>query len=91
LLGEISYYLNSNLNLKIKHNYQVFPVETRGIDFVGYKIFHTHTLLRKGIKQSFARMLKRKTNTASIASYTGWTKHCNSNHLLKKLLPNEKF
>jgi RNA-directed DNA polymerase len=64
----------------------VFPVAARGIDFVGYKFYHTHTLLRKSIKQSFARMLARRKNNASIASYYGWAKHCNSKTLLKKLL-----
>jgi RNA-directed DNA polymerase len=86
LLFEISHYLQENLNLIVKGNYQVFPVKDRGIDFVGYVFFHTHTLLRKSIKQSFARMLRRNRNPLSVASYLGWAKHCNSKHLVKKLL-----
>lgn len=89
LLVEISYYLSSNLNLKVKSNYQIFPVESRGIDFVGYVFYHKYTLLRKSTKKNFARMLKKRPNKASIASYWGWAKHCNSRHLVKKLLPNE--
>jgi len=34
----------------------------------------------------FARMLHSRRNDASIASYGGWAKHCDSKHLLKKLL-----
>ena len=91
LLEEIKQYLSQNLKLTVKENYQVFPVEARSIDFVGYRFYHTHTLLRKGIKKSFARMLKRRKNTASIASYKGWAKHCNSINLINKLIPNEKL
>ncbi len=86
LLADISKYLSDNLKLTVKRNYQVFPVAERGIDFVGYKHYHRHTLLRKSIKKRFARMLARRRNPQSIASYKGWAIHCNSNHLLKKLL-----
>lgn len=86
LLAEIRQYLAGNLKLEIKQNYQVFPVAARGIDFVGYVFHHTHTLLRKSIKQNFARMLKKRRNAKSIASYNGWAAHCNSKNLIKKLL-----
>ncbi len=86
LLIEIKNYLQQNLDLEVKKNYQVFPVAARSIDFVGYRFYHTHILLRKGIKQRFARMLHNRKNNASIASYYGWAKQCNSKNLLKKLL-----
>lgn len=90
LLGEIRAYLESKLKLQLKGNYQVFPVSARGIDVVGYKFYGTHTLLRKSIKQSMARALAKKPSLATFASYYGWAKHCNGNHLLKKLI-HEKF
>ncbi len=86
ILSEIRMYLDEKLKLTVKDNYQVFPVDQRGIDFVGYVFFHTHTMLRKGIKKSFARMLANNKNAQSTASYKGWALHCNSKHLLKKLL-----
>jgi hypothetical protein len=86
LLSEINIYLNEKLKLQVKDNYQIFPVKDRGIDFVGYVFFHTHVLLRKSIKQSFARMVAKNKNPQSIASYKGWSSHCNSKNLLKKLL-----
>jgi retron-type reverse transcriptase len=86
LLDDIRNYLQQNLKLSIKENYQVFPVDARSIDFVGYRFYHTHTLLRKSIKQNFARMLAKRKNKESIAAYYGWAKHCNSVNLLKKLL-----
>lgn len=91
ILAEIRIYLSIELKLQIKSNYQVFPVAARSIDFVGYRFYHTHTLLRKRIKQNFARMLAKRKNAASIASYKGWAKHANTKHLLKKLLNDTKI
>jgi RNA-directed DNA polymerase len=86
LLFDIRQYLSGQLKLTVKDNYQIFPVAARGIDFVGYRFYHTHTLLRKRIKQNFARMVAKNPNPESIASYNGWATHCDSKHLLKKLL-----
>lgn len=76
LLAEIRAYL-ANLKLQIKGNYQIFPVVIRGIDFVGYRIYPTHTLLRKSIKKSFIKAKKPQ----SLAAYKGWLKHCNARNL----------
>ena len=70
VLVSIKLYLKQVLNLELKPNYQIFPVESRGIDFVGYKFYHTHVLLRKSIK---------------MRSYFGWMKFCNSKNLLRKV------
>lgn len=86
ILNLIKSYFKLNLNLEVKENWQVFPIEKRGIDFVGYVHYHTHVRLRKSIKKRFAKMLKRKPNKGSIASYYGWAKHCNSKNLMKKLV-----
>ena len=85
LLFEIKAYMTDRLKLTIKRNYQIFPVDARGIDFVGYVFRHTHTRLRKSIKQSFASMIAKGGNPQSVASYRGWAKHCNSKNLIKKL------
>ena len=45
LRAEIVDYLASNLALKVKENWQVFPTTVRGIDFVGYRYFGDFTLL----------------------------------------------
>lgn len=89
LLSDISFYLYDRLKLRVKENYQVFPVAARGIDFVGYVFYHTHTRLRKSIKQNFARKVCRGAKPLTLAAYWGWAKHCQSSHLLKKLLNNE--
>lgn len=59
LLHEIRAYLHDNLKLKVKRNYQVFPVDSRGIDFLGYVFYHSHTLLRKSIKQKLCRRVAK--------------------------------
>jgi len=40
-------YLNNQLKLDLKGNWQIFPIEARGLDFLGYKFYPHHTLLRK--------------------------------------------
>lgn len=85
LLADIKEYLSCKLKLLVKENYQIFKVEDRGIDVLGYKYFHHYILLRKRIKKSFARMLATRKNKASIASYLGWAKHANTINLLRKL------
>lgn len=86
LFQSVRQYLGDRLKLEVKSNWQKFPVAARGIDFVGYRFWHSHTLLRKSIKKNFARMIRFNLNDASIASYMGWAKHCNSHHLIKTLL-----
>lgn len=85
LLADIKQYL-SDLKLEVKENHQVFPVAARGIDYVGYVFHHTHVLIRKSIKQNFARKLRKNPNHLSKASYLGWLGHCNAKHLTKKLI-----
>lgn len=89
LRREIAEYLKINLRLELKYNYQIFLVASRGIDFVGYKCYHTHSLLRKNIKKNFIKMIQSNRNEKSINSYNGWIKHCNGKNLLNTHL-NEK-
>lgn len=94
LRKDIGYYLSNNLKLELKDNYQVFPIDKRGLDFVGYVFYHTHTLMRKSIKKSMCRKahrLKKKNLTdkefkMQLASHLGWAKHCNSTNLLNNIL-----
>jgi RNA-directed DNA polymerase len=85
LFTDIEDYLQIELKLEVKGNYQVFPVNARSLDFVGYRFYHTHTLMRKSIKKNFARMLAKRPNPLSIASYYGWACHADCKHLLKTL------
>jgi RNA-directed DNA polymerase len=92
-------YLSNSLKLQMKGNYQVFPVDERGIDFVGYVFRHTHILMRKSIKQNMCRraaVLGRRNIEPSdykrlISPYIGWAKHCNSKNLINKVIDSEKI
>lgn len=94
LFYNIQYYLNNKLKLNFKNNWQIFKVDSRGIDFVGYRIFHTHTLLRKSIKKKFCKKINKlnkkqnidkDTYKQKICSYIGWIKYCNGRNLLNKM------
>ena len=94
LLHDIRAYLRDNLKLNVKRNYQVFPTSVRGIDFLGYRFFHTHTLLRKSIKRKLfrrvAKLRKRKIVAKEafkqqICSWWGWCKYCDSINLMSKI------
>lgn len=89
----INDYLNTERKLSMKSNYQIFPVESRGIDFVGYVTYHTHSLARKrnkkGLCREVAKLRKKGVPEPDImlrtASRVGFMVHCNSKHLLKIL------
>lgn len=89
ILISIKLYLKHVLKLEVKGNYQVFPVEKRGIDFVGYKFYHTHILLRKSIKSRLFKTIKKYENSKELqihlTAYFGWLKYSNSKHLLTKI------
>lgn len=80
------------INLKIKANERVFPVD-EGIDFLGYVIYPDHVLLRKRIKQKFARKMhevkSKKRRRVLIASFYGMAKHADCIMLFNKLTGKE--
>jgi retron-type reverse transcriptase len=92
-LVTINDYLNTTRNLKIKKNFQIFPVSSRGINYVGYITYHTHCLARKENKKKLARQVAslRKQNFTNeeirirAASRLGFMVHCDSIHFLKTI------
>lgn len=94
----INDYLENERHLSLKGNYQIFPVESRGVDMGGYVTFHTHCLARKRNKKNLcrevAKLRKKGVPEAEImlktASRVGFMKHCDSKHLLK-ILDMKKF
>lgn len=83
LLQNISEYLKS-VGLELKTNWQVFPVDVRSVDFLGFKSYHTHTLVRKYIKQNFKRKLVRNDKSTVLGSYWGIFCHANCTNLWEK-------
>lgn len=89
----IKLYLKHELKLNIKNNYQIFPIDNRGISFVGYVFYHHKIKIRKNIKTNINKKInKYKNNKITkekfkriMCSYFGWLKYCNSKHYLKTL------
>lgn len=98
LFGEVRKYLPENLRLSIKPNYQVFSVNARGVDFLGYWFFHDYTLLRKSIARRFkAKVLRIQRQWRSlrpsqvingVMSYWGWIRHGNCLNLARSRIDN---
>ena len=81
------------LGLEVKPNWQIFPVEARGVDFLGFVFRHGHILLRKRIKQNIFRACRKirnapmglKAKRQAVASYIGWLKYTDSKHLTQTI------
>jgi len=96
---EVSNYLENQLNLTLKNNWQIFPVDKRGIDFLGYCFYHDHILLRKSISIKFKqRMTQIKKEhyhltpvniLSGVMSYNGWMKYSDSYNLQNKYIDTE--
>ena len=72
-------YLRCRLDLQIKPNWQVFPVDARGVDFVGYRFFHGYKLLRKTTCKKFKKkmvQIQRKQADGNTINYSEW---CSAN------------
>lgn len=58
--------------------------EKHPINFVGYKVYPTHTFIRNSTKYKFKRKVRKLRGEALrrvLASYKGWLQHCNGRHL----------
>lgn len=83
--------LDADYRLTIKGNWQVFPVDARGLDFVGFVFRSDSTRLRKSIATKFKRRCRAiRRNDVSlgpfevangIGSYWGWCKAADAKKL----------
>lgn len=102
LKGEIESFLDRNLALELNGKTSIFPV-SQGIDFLGYRIWSTHRLLRKSSIKRMRRRLKRFKKQwkegkldparvrASIASWLGHCRHANTHRITQKILSEFRF
>lgn len=95
-LRRIFYAIRERLaaqKLRVKDNWQIFPVEARGLDFLGFVFRHGYVRLRKRIKRNLFRTLAHlrkvckttKEIRLAVASYIGWLKYTNSRNLINTL------
>lgn len=86
-------YIAEHRRLELKQNYQIFPVDARGIDFVGYVVRHEYCLARKRNKKALCKIvakLRKKGLTNEeirlrVASRLGFIVHADSKHLIEIL------
>ena len=98
-LLEIKNFLSCVLKLELNSKTSYFK-EKQGINFLGYRIWKTHLLIRNQSKKKIKRKLKNlkklyKENkieldyiTACINSWKGYAKFGNSYNLINKILNN---
>jgi RNA-directed DNA polymerase len=84
-------YLQNKLKLNLKNNWQISPIKSRGIDFLGYVFYPNKTEVRRKIEERFRKNL-RKINlngsfTSFLMSYFGWFKFSS---VLKIFISNTK-
>lgn len=99
LCKDIKLYLKSQLNLSLKENWQIFPLNNRGLDFLGYRFYHDYTILRKSIATRFKqKMITIKANYEhlttinilnGIMSYRGWMKFADCYNLQTKYIDSD--
>lgn len=89
LLEELELHLNSKTCIR--------PI-SQGIEFVGYRIWATHVVIRKSTSLRIKRALRGMANqyanyeialqdvSATLESYLGMLEHCDSHNLRKKIL-----
>jgi RNA-directed DNA polymerase len=94
--AQIADYLNQHLALQLNTKTNVFPA-AQGINFLGYRIWATHRLLRKSSAKRMKHRLKTfeqgYTNgtielehiTASVMSWLGHASHADTYNLRNKL------
>jgi RNA-directed DNA polymerase len=98
---DIEDFINQNLKLETNAKTQIFPISVekgRGLDFLGYRIYSHHRLLRKSSVKSIKTKLKKYRNqyfnhelsisdvNKKIQSWLGHASHADSYNLRRALL-----
>lgn len=68
------------IGLTVKHNWQVFKLKDRALDFLGFKFYRGRTTIRKSIALRIKRKAKKISkmryisfeNASAMISYMGW-------------------
>jgi retron-type reverse transcriptase len=97
LKSEIGKFLNDQLAIHLNRKTSIFPI-TQGVDFLGYRTWTTHKLVRKRSVKNMRRKLKAMARkyragqidlskiSASVISWVAHCKHADTYRLRKKVL-----
>lgn len=96
LRRELFKYIEVELGLTVKGNWQLFPLKCRGVDFLGYVFYRDHIKMRSRNFLAFTRQCRRADKkqaagqpiayrmAAGLLSRAGQLKHCDSYNIKKK-------
>lgn len=97
VLKIIKKFLSDTLKLKLNNKTQLLPVPNQAVDFLGYRIYPTHRLIRNDSKRRIKRKIKKwerlykqgKTDkhklTATLAAWKGHCRHADANGLVESI------
>jgi retron-type reverse transcriptase len=100
--SDIETFLKEELRLNFNAKTSIFPI-SQGVDFLGYRTWPTHKLLRKrsviGMRRKLKKLSERyrkgtvtlKDIRPVIASWLGHAKHANSYNAVKRVLGGMVF
>ncbi len=89
----------AEVGLEAKGNWQIFPIDARGIQYLGYRVFSDHIMLKKRTKEKMKRAaggissrledpgyVMDEHDMGVVRSYEGVLKWCDGRNLRKKVL-----
>jgi len=89
-------FVEQKLFLKVKNNWQLFPIKARGLDFLGFVFYRTHTKMRARNFLAFTRQCRKAMKridagkkitfkmASGLISRAGQLKHCNGRKIKSK-------
>ncbi|MEW6115683.1 MAG: reverse transcriptase/maturase family protein [Nitrospirota bacterium] len=101
-MAQVGEFLRERLKLELHAKTSVFPI-SRGVDFLGYRTWPTHKLLRKrniiGMKRKLKKLsalyrdgrITLQVVRPVIASWLGHAKHASSYNVVRRMLGNAVF
>ena len=96
--NKLEKYLKDNLGLSLKPSYQLFPLDSRPIDMMGYKIYTYKTTVRRRIYNRANKVFVKYKNPKNqitlegaykVISYYGYIKHSYNKKYSKKVKLNK--
>ena len=86
ILEYVQEFLNGKLKLILHPNKIFLQTTTSGIDFLGWKHFSDHRVLRKTTKKRMLNRIKNNSTNETLQSYLGMLKHGDGLKLREELL-----
>lgn len=93
-INKLEKYLKNKLGLKLKPSYQLFPLDSRPIDMMGYRIYTYKTTVRQRIFKRANKVFVKLKNPKNeitlesaykVVSYYGYFKHSSNKKYIKKV------